>query len=235
MAIDRFGIPIVRRRTYVDDGPSVMSYQPFIDDPQHIKTLEGQRFVVVRPAPMVAEIHRQVQEVLRRRLSAFPVSYPASAHVTLTGFGAGTRLEAVQQLVGAWARGVPALRIEVERVDVFPTPFQIAIVRVRRTSELSRALVSLRERAEDQQLAISTSTPATDWIFHMSVAYCSALSVPIWNELTELIQGVEVASTSCVVAAAEVVAFDEGQEYSGGVYPLQGTEASDSVASDIAL
>jgi len=198
-----------------------MPYLPFIDDPEHIRALEGQRFVVLRPAAAITAIHRQVQEVLRHRLSVFPVSYPARAHVTLTGFSAGTALEVVQQLVQSWARGVPALRIEVARLGVFPTPFQTVVVQVRRTSELFRALVSLRERARDQRLAISTPIPPAGWIFHMSLAYFAGLSVPVWNELTEFIQDLELPLTHCMVTEAEVVAFDEGRECSGGVYPLQ--------------
>jgi 2'-5' RNA ligase len=200
----------------------VVTYQPFIDDPAHIRALDRQRFVVLRPGPAVREIHRQVQGILRQRLSAFPISYPACAHVTLTGFDAGTPLDAVQTVVERWARRVPVLRIETERVAFFPPPFQIAIVQVRKTPDLLAALVDLREQAEEQQLSISTSIPSQDWVFHMSVAYCAGLNAPAWNNLTDFIQTLDVHPAHCVVEEAEVVAFDERLECSGGVYSLRG-------------
>jgi 2'-5' RNA ligase len=205
---------------------SEIAYQPFIDDPEHIRLLEGQRFVVLRPGRAVREAHRDVQRLLRQQFPAFPLSYPARAHVTLAGFESGTPLDALQKLVESWARAVSAFRIAADRVTFFPPPFQIAIVQVSKTPELFAALSALRQRADEKRLAVSTAVPARDWIFHMSVAYCSGLTPPIWNELAQFVQTLEVDPVHCFVDEAEVVAFDDGREYSGGVYALGGDLAA---------
>ncbi len=199
---------------------AVNAYQAFIEDPKHLSELDRQRFVVLRMPPAVTGTHGHVQEAVRQRLSALPVSYPARAHVTLCGFAAGTALAAVQEVVGAWARSVPPLLIDVERVTAFPPPFQVVVVQVRKTPELFAALASLRRRAEERGLGLSTLVPADQWIFHMSVAYCAGLSPSAWFELTRFVETFQVPPAMCVVAEAEVVAFDEGREYSGGVFSL---------------
>jgi hypothetical protein len=47
------------------------------------------------------------------------------------------------------------------------------------------------------------------------------------NDLTEFMQTLGVRPTHCVVEEAEVVAFDERLECSGGVYALRGRKAPD--------
>jgi len=206
-----------------------MAYEPFIDDPDHIRELDGQRFVVLRPGPVVSDCHRHVQDVLRQHLSGYSVSYPARAHVTLAGFAAGTPLELVQQLVSGWTREVRSLRIEVHGVTSFPPPFQIAIVHVTKTPALFAALQGLRRTAEQRGLTISTVTRADEWVFHMSLAYCSKLGATQWRELARLIETLQVPSASCLCETVEIVAFDRGEEYSGGVHSLS-REASSSAS-----
>jgi 2'-5' RNA ligase len=204
----------------------VNPYQPFIDDPQHLRELDRQRFVVLRVPSPVNETYRQVQESVRQRLTAMPVSYPARPHVTLAGFAAGTDLNAVQEVVRSWARSVPPLSVEVERLTSFPPPFRIAIVQVRKSTELFAALASLWRRAEACGLVLSTLVPPDQWIFHMSVAYCSGVSAATWSELTQFLESVRVSSTQSVVGDAEVVAFDDGREYSGGAFSLDVAQAT---------
>jgi 2'-5' RNA ligase len=202
-------------------------YYPFIDDPDHIALVEGERFVVLRPTGIVRDAHDQIRTLIKRRFPALPVSYPAQAHVTLTGFPKGTRLESVQELVGQWAATIPRLRLEVERVSVFPSPHQIVIVQVRRTAELFDALVSLRESARQFGLRDLPMPPVAEWIFHMSVAYCSSLNALGWADLVHCVETAEVLpEAQCVVSEVEVAAFDGGQEYSGGVFGLSALEAA---------
>jgi 2'-5' RNA ligase len=203
----------------------VLSAQPFIDDPGHLRALERQRFVVLRPLPPVTAIYGELQAALRRELAALPVSYPAHAHVTLCGFAAGALLGAVQDLARSWAPSVQPQVIEVERVSSFPPPFQVVIIHVRKTPRLSAALADLRRRAEALQLPVSTLVPVGQWIFHMSVAYCSELSIPDWHELTSSVETLRVLPAHCTVEEAEVVAFDEGREYSGGTYSFRAQQA----------
>jgi 2'-5' RNA ligase len=182
-------------------------------------------FVVLRIPPAATGTYSNIQNALRHRLSALPVSFPARAHVTLCGFAAGTSLAAVREVVGSWASSSSRLLIDVERVSTFPPPFQIVMVQVRKTAELARALTSLRQRAEERGLVLSSLVPSDQWIFHMTVAYCSGLSAPVWQELARLVETFQAAPERCVMSEAEVVAFDDGREYSGGVFSLDATEA----------
>ena len=195
-------------------------YEPFIDDPEHIRQLEGQRFVVLRPAAGVSDCHRQVQDVLRQRFSGWPISYPARAHVTLAGFAAGTTLESVRDLVSGWIADVRGLQIEIRRASSFPPPFRIAILEVVKTPALFGALQSLRHKAEQRRLTLSTVVPAEEWIFHMSLAYGSRLTAAEWKDLTRLVDEMRVPNASCVQETVEIAAFDDGGEYSGGIHTL---------------
>jgi hypothetical protein len=197
--------------------------RPFIDEPGHLTRLAGHRYVVLRPIGEVLSVYARVQALIRARFSDLAISYPAQAHVTLKGFPAGTPLAAVQALVQTWAAEVPPLRVEVEQVTIFPAPFMIAIVQVRKTAELLHALVSLRDLAEQRKLPgwpPGTIPSVDDWTFHLSVAYCSMLSAADWSAVASFTESLTVPSVECLVHEAEVAAFDEGREYSGGTYPL---------------
>jgi 2'-5' RNA ligase len=195
-------------------------YLPFIDDVAHTAELDRQRFVVLRAPAAVAAVFDQIRNEVRAYLHGQPASYPARAHVTLCGFAAGTTLDAVRELVRDWAPTVSDLRIEVECLTTFPAPFQIVIVKVRTLPALYEALADLRARAAAAPLAVSTVTPVERWTFHMSVAYCSQLSESAWRGMTEFTQTLSVPAAAADVSSAEVVAFDQGREYCGGVYQL---------------
>lgn len=197
-----------------------MVYYPLIDDPEHIRAVEGQRFVVLRPNHPITEAHHQVQSRLWERAPDLSISYPAQAHVTLAGFAADTQLSAVQDVVESWSRWVSPLRIAVDRLEYFPAPSQILFIRVLKTVELLDALCGLRLEASQRQLTIDTTIPVQDWIFHMSVAYCSDLSDSAWNNVMKLSTELEIPPGSCYVNDIEIVAFDNLREYSGGVYAL---------------
>jgi len=191
-------------------------YRPFIDDPGHIALLEGQRYVVLRPNGAVQDGYTQVREQVQDKLGRLQVSYPTQPHVTLAGFGKGTSIDAVREVVANWAPTVPPLRLEVVDLGVFPSPFQIVILRVRRTPEIADALTTLREQAQQSKLVDVATVQSSDWIFHMSVAYCSALSAAAWADVAAWVETVPVAAAECTVTEVELVAIDDGQEYSGG-------------------
>ena len=195
-------------------------YSPFIDDPNDIARLVGQRFVVLPATGAVPDVHSHVRSLIKEQLGPADVSYPARAHVTLTGFPKGTELELVRDLVAQWAPSVPSLRLEVEKAGYFPAPFQIVILQIRKTTALFEALASLRARATQRELGDAGMVPAADWIFHMSVAYCSSLSSPAWAAVTQFVDGLSVQAARCDVGEVEIVAFDNGQEYSGGIFEL---------------
>jgi 2'-5' RNA ligase len=202
-----------------------MAYEPFIDDPEHIRAVDRERFVVLRPSTRLGEIHKQLQALLRQRFAAQPISYPAQAHVTLAGFAAGTGLGAVQKVVESWSRNISPLQITVETLACFPAPSQIVIIQVLKTPELLNSLARLRWEAGRAQLKIDTTMSPEDWIFHMSVGYCSKLSGPAWGDVTKFVEELEVAPAVCIVRDGELVAFDNHLEYSGGVYGLRAANA----------
>ena len=150
-------------------------YRPFIDDPAHISLLDGHRYVVLRAIGAVRDVYAQLQDNVREKLAGLDVSYPAEPHVTLLGLGERTGLETVRELVSDWAPNVPPLHLEIEKMSVFQTPFQIVVMQVRKTPNLARAMSSLRERAQQRGLVDVAKIAPSDWVFHLSVAYCSSL------------------------------------------------------------
>jgi 2'-5' RNA ligase len=195
-------------------------YRPFIDDPDDIARFEGGRFVVLRATGAVADAHRHVCEVLGEQLEREGVSCLTDAHVTLTGFSKGTGLDAVRDLVAEWAHSVAPLTLEVEKAGYFPAPFQIVMLQIQKTKALCDAMVSLRARANERGLGDAGMIPVADWIFHMSVAYCASLSSPEWTAVMKVVDGLSVPAAQCVVGDVEIVAIDNGQEYSAGVFDL---------------
>ena len=201
---------------------TAMPDEPFIDDPEHIREVEGQRFVVFRPTGVVSDDYRELQDVVRRRLSGLPVSFPARGHVTLAGFAAGAQLQTIQELVSAWTLGVSPLRIQVQRATSFPSPFQILYLEISKTPALVRALQSLRRMAAERALSLDSAIPVDEWVFHMSLAYCPKLDATEWDSSARLVEAQPTLNPSCLQETVEIAAFDDGKEYSGGVYPLSG-------------
>ena len=122
--------------------------------PEHIRAVEGQRFVVLRPNHAITKAHHHLQ------------------------------------------------------------------IRVLKTAELLDALSGLRLEASQRRLTIDTAIPLQDWIFHMSVAYCSDLGNSAWNDVMKLSKELEIPPASCHVNEIEVVAFDNLRESLGGAYAL---------------
>ena len=213
-------------------GVTDVAYQPCIDDPEHIRAVEGERYVVLRPGTPLSGVHNELQSLLRQRFADEPISFPVGAHVTLAGFAAGTSLSAVQALVESWSRRVSALRITVEGLSCFPKQ-QIVFARVLKTLELLDALSQLRRDADQARLDVDTAIAKENWVFHMSVGYCSKLGESAWRDVTALVEQQDVAPTFCDVSDVEVIAFDGHREYSGGVHELRGrwsARASDTRA-----
>jgi 2'-5' RNA ligase len=203
--------------------PALSEYQPFIDDPDDLALLEGQRYVVLRPAGAVAAVYADVANAVRERAAGLPLSFPARPHVTLGGFPAGTSLNELQQLVERWASLVPPLQVVVDGIGFFPFPFQVVIIQIQRIPELSEALTSLRRNAGGNGLAAFDDIPVKDWTFHMSVAYGRRLGSDEWAELKANVERLTPPPEGCLLDTVELVAFDDGREYSGGVYRLSAT------------
>jgi 2'-5' RNA ligase len=203
----------------------VSSYRPFIDDPRDVARFEGQRFVVLRAIGAVQDLHGHVRSLLEAHLPPGETSGPTEGHVTLAGFPKGTALEPIRDVVAQWAQSVAPLRLEIEKPSYFPAPFQVAMLQIRKTPELVAALTSLRTRARARGLGDDGTVPPSEWVFHMSLAYCSSLSSAAWAALTHVVDGLPVHPAECLVSDAEIVAFDGGREYSGGIVELSGSAA----------
>jgi hypothetical protein len=198
-----------------------MSYQAILEDPIQIASLSGQRFVVLRAPAAVAAPWSVLQQTLRRELTG-AVFYPATAHLTLTGFVAGTSLDALVSVVRDWAEDTPPLRFDAEAIDTFPSPAQVVSVRVRKTPELVAALGTLRDRAAAAGLTVSSTIPLDDWVPRMSLVYAGRLDVSGWQTVLDATQSREWPVVGDEVAAVEVLAFDDGEERTGGAFTLTG-------------
>jgi 2'-5' RNA ligase len=170
----------------------------------------------------LAAVHERVREELRSLLRDAPVSYPNRGHVTMRAFPAGTDLDAIRQLVEAWAGATRPLRLEVDEVSVFGSPFQIVVVVIRKTPELADAYRRLLEQALRAGLPDWPGAIAVDdWIFHLSAAYCGGLDDPAWQRVVELAKSLTPNEACELAAHVELVAFDERGEHVAGRFALR--------------
>jgi 2'-5' RNA ligase len=198
-----------------------MAYRPFIDDPEYVARFQGGRFVVIRARGPLVPVFEQVKRRLRQQFPSHALSYIAEAHVTLCGFEKHADLSAVQALAREWAPTVDAPSIAIERVGSFPPPSKVVMLEVRRTPELVAALATIREACARHGLRFTETIPVEAWTFHMSVAYGAALRTSEWEEVAAFAQTIDVAREQCRGDDAEIVAFEGGREYSGGVFPFR--------------
>ena len=159
-----------------------MSCRPFIADPVHLAAVNGERYVVLRPVGAVADAYRQLRPTVEHLLAGQNVSCPAEPHVTLAGFGP-CPVEAVRRVVETWACQATPLRVEIERVTTFPSPFQVVVIVIRRTPELFDALSTIRARGLEAGLHDLAVIRPEDWTFHLSVAYCSEMHRSAWADI----------------------------------------------------
>lgn len=202
-----------------------MSHVPFISDPGHLAALEGQRYVVLRPSGDVVEEFEKVRSSVRRLVGFDALPSPSFPHVTFIGFPSGTPLEDVQRLAARWAEQTPPLTIEIEKLSTFPSPFQAVIVQVAKIPSLTAALAAIRQLAADVGLPQwpQRRPSVEDWVFHMSVAYCSSLPQPEWEAIVDGTARVPLETPYCLATEAEVVAYDGLVEHSGGSFPFLGS------------
>jgi 2'-5' RNA ligase len=202
-------------------------YEPFIGDAGELALLQGQRYLVLRVSGPLAAAWEHIAATARTRLTHLPVAYPARGHITLGGTHQGAILD-VQAVVRELASATPPLQLKVEGVDFFPPPFQIVILRVRKTPELTDVLTRFRLAARRRGLVPFEHIPPEHWTFHLSVAYCRRLGPDDWRATVEFFEELAVPEAEAVGSSLELVAFDDGREYSGGIYPVGGSRAADA-------
>lgn len=201
-------------------------YQAFLEDPGQISAFDGQRYVVLCPDDAVADVQRYGRMLLESLGDDLPISYVRRAHVTLAGFPKGSSLEQVQDLIAEWAETVPPLLLAVEGLGTLPPPAKIAVVRMRKTPELFDAFRRLREMATARGLPPIDAIPVDEWVFHMSIAFCSSLDEEAWAAVVKLLAATEVPAVACLAGQAEIAAFDDGVERPGGTVAFRGGRPS---------
>lgn len=195
----------------------------FISDRSHLAALEGQRYIVLRPSDAVVEEFENVRSSLHALIDGDAVSSPSFPHVTFIGFPSGTSLEDVQEMAARWAEQNPPLPIEIQGTSTFPPPFQTVIVQVTKTPSLTTALRAIRQVSADIRLPQwpERRPSIEDWIFHMSVAYCSKLPQHEWEVVVDEASKLSLGSASCLATEAEVVAYDGLEERPGGTFQFK--------------
>lgn len=190
--------------------------RPFMKTPEQLESLEGQQYLVLRPASGVAD--RFVSEQ-NDALALVRLPYPYTGHVTLRGFYEPTRREELTALVRSWASAQQSIEIIGEAVDAFPEPWQILILRLARTRSLVSAYATLTELLDATDFRRLGELPLDDWTFHMSIVYGKALSSEAWAAIESArVQewGHPIQET---VVEAELVSYSDGIEHTE-VIPL---------------
>jgi len=184
----------------------------FMTDPELLASLEGQQYLVLRPAGPVGEFYEAEQTSLKTRLPA-AIARPHTGHVTLRGFYEPLRVQELINAVRAWARQQPPIEVRVDAVDGFPPPFQILIARLHRTPSLVDAYGTLTSTLNATDLQRIGELPLDRWTFHMSLAYCNALSADDWQQIHVDNSRDLVERPSELLTEAEFVWYQNGSEH----------------------
>lgn len=186
--------------------------------PEQLAALEGQQYLVLRPAAAVADRFRAEQSAALVRAD---VPHPHTGHVTLRGFGEPDRREQLTVLIREWAAGQRPIDVVAEAVDVFPAPWQILILRLSRTPALTSAYAGLTAALEPTDLRRLDELALEDWTFHMSVLYAKSLRPAVWTELAHTSRRSLASRPAERISQAELIWYEGGVEHAE-VIPLGG-------------
>ncbi len=185
----------------------------FMTDPALLASLEGQQYLVLRPTGPVGEFYDLEQASLKVQLPE-SISHPHTGHVTLRGFSEPARIHELKNTVMAWARQQAPIEVRVDAIDGFPTPFQILIARLHRSPTLVEAYESLTSALDATDLQRIGELPLDQWIFHMSLAYCNALSGKDWQAAHARTSREVLARPVELLTEAAFVWYQDGTEHS---------------------
>lgn len=186
--------------------------RPFMNDPRQLASLEGQQYLVLRPAGAVASDYRAVQDAVLATLPA-GIKHPHTGHVTLRGFYEPDRLDDVRAVVRAWAAAQQPIEITTEAIDTFPAPWQIVIARLARTASVVSAYATLTNALADTDFRRLDERALEDWTFHMSVIYAKTLDTDAWSALARSVTREYDERPTEVVSEAEFVWYSDGAEH----------------------
>jgi hypothetical protein len=181
-----------------------------MNTPEQLDSLEGQQYLVLRPASRVADRYVTEQSAT---LTLADLPHPHTGHVTLRGFYEPTRREELTALVRAWASAQQPIDIVAEAVDAFPEPWQILVLRLARTDSLVSAYATLTALLDATDLRRLGELPLDDWTFHMSVVYGKTLPGEAWNAIRSArVQEFEQPMHETILEA-ELVSYSDGEEH----------------------
>ncbi|MFE6735585.1 2'-5' RNA ligase family protein [Microbacterium sp. NPDC057650] len=190
----------------------------FMTDPEQLRDLDGQQYIVLRPAGAVMHEFDRVQDGARRRLGD-TVRFPGAAHVTLRGLYEPERIDAVRDVVREWAAQQQPIELVFDAVDSFPAPWQIVIARLARTPGLLHAYASLTEALDRTDLRRIGELGLDDWTFHLSTVYAKTLTPEAWSALADDMRREYDSPASETMAEVEFVTYFDATEHRE-VFPL---------------
>lgn len=184
--------------------------------PAQLASLEGQQYLVLRPTRAVSDVYRAEQRSALGRLDA---PHPHTEHVTLRAFQEPERRDEVLALIREWAAAQRPIEVVAEAVDVFPTPWQVVILRLSRTPTIVSAYATLSDTLEGTDFRRLDERSTDDWTFHLSVIYARTLAPAAWAELSHTSRRSLSSRPSETVSDVEFVWYQDGSEHSE-VIPL---------------
>ena len=182
-----------------------------MSSPTQLASLEGQQYLVLRPTRAVSDVYRAEQ---RSALGRMDAPHPHTEHVTLRAFREPERRDEVLSLIREWAVAQRPIEVVAEAVDVFPTPWQIVILRLTRTSSLVSAYANLSAALESTDFRRLDERSTEEWTFHLSVIYAKTLSVAAWTELSHKSRRSLSKRPAETISEAEFVWYENGVEHS---------------------
>ena len=182
-----------------------------MSSPTQLASLEGQQYLVLRPTRAVSDVYRAEQKSALGRMDA---PHPHTEHVTLRAFHEPERRDEVLSLIREWAVAQRPIEVVAEAVDVFPTPWQIVILRLTRTSSLVSAYANLSAALESTDFRRLDERSTEEWTFHLSVIYAKTLSIAAWTELSHKSRRSLSKRPAETISEAEFVWYEDGVEHS---------------------
>ena len=187
-----------------------------MSSPAQLAELEGQQYLVLRPRTAVADVYRSVQ---RSALTRMTTPHPHTEHVTLRAFHEPDRREQLRTVIHEWAAARRPIEVVAEAVDVFPSPWQVVILRLARTASLVSAYSSLSTALAGTDLQRLDERTVEDWTFHLSVLYAKTLTPAAWTELSHKSRRSLGSRPAETISEAEFVWYEDGIEHAE-VIPL---------------
>jgi len=185
---------------------------PYMTEPGLLESLRGQQYVVLRPVAAVAAFYeREQSEILTLLPDRTP--HPNAGHVTLRGLFEPERLHVLRGLIASWAGSRPSVELRVDAIDGFPPPFGVLIARLERTNSLIEAYSSLTELLDATDFQRIGELPLDDWIFHLSLAYASALDELTWSEVFTASRRAVPTRPHELVSSVDFVWYDDDGEH----------------------